>query len=197
MSVLPCLSFCFGSAMMLASQRLPRWLGPPVTSRIRFQSTQPIDQWRRSWRISIPRCSARCHHSSAFMCLYTTPGQLHASVAKMNLSGAISCVLSRLCVFRPPYQCTPIPSIIERAPGSAYRVLAHSTTEREEGIANRTRPSHVMSDTRMGWGQGRGWARTWTRMGEAVGWRRRVPRQQHGTGRDTHAYRDPCCGQIR
>ena len=39
--VSPPIVFC-GSAMMLASQRLPRWFGPPVVSKIRFQSTQPV-----------------------------------------------------------------------------------------------------------------------------------------------------------
>ena len=60
MTMVPYPILFFGSAIRLASQRLPRWLGPPVVSRIRFQSVQPVVQCKRSSRMSMPMCSARC-----------------------------------------------------------------------------------------------------------------------------------------
>ena len=85
--------------------------------------------------------SARYHHSASEVAppgvytplakapvLYTTPPQLHASVARMNLSGARLCVFSRLCVLSPPYQWTPMPSKYSRAVGSEYAASAQMCT---------------------------------------------------------------------
>eukprot|EP00966_Prymnesium_polylepis_P333303 7388775-Prymnesium_polylepis.2 len=47
------------------SQRLPRWLGPPVVSRIRFQSTQPVHQCSRSSRIWPATHAERTAHAQA------------------------------------------------------------------------------------------------------------------------------------
>ena len=40
-----------GSAMMLASHRFLRWLGPPDGLRTRFQSVHPTAQKRKSSRM--------------------------------------------------------------------------------------------------------------------------------------------------
>eukprot|EP00965_Chrysotila_dentata_P234376 6200139-Pleurochrysis_carterae.AAC.2 len=48
--------------------------------------------------------SARFHHDETeAVCSTTLPTQLHASVARIDLSGANSCVASSLSVLRPPY----------------------------------------------------------------------------------------------
>mmetsp|Transcript_23742 Transcript_23742/g.47183 ORF Transcript_23742/g.47183 Transcript_23742/m.47183 type:complete len:261 (-) Transcript_23742:744-1526(-) len=131
-----------GTARMGASQRLFRWLGPPIESRTMFHSIHP---WLPAPRSNMMACalrSARLHATLRSPPAYPVVGQWHASVPRMirarspppvapfagigvsSLSCRSRCTLGVPCApsssrsMLPAYQCSAVPSIYCPAPVS-------------------------------------------------------------------------------
>mmetsp|Transcript_87573 Transcript_87573/g.271154 ORF Transcript_87573/g.271154 Transcript_87573/m.271154 type:complete len:205 (-) Transcript_87573:1715-2329(-) len=77
------------SQMMGATQRLPTWLGPPVSSKYKFQSIQPSVPEFRSAMMFMPYRSPNFHMPSTLF-RGLPPSSWQPSVKRMCLSGRSS-----------------------------------------------------------------------------------------------------------
>src|ERR1044072_6604457 len=88
----------FVSACSGAKQRLPTWLGPPVSSSRTFQSVQPAVPLLKSWIIRRPYISPSLQSSTFFV----SKASLHPSVEMRCLSGKASYVSFTLSYIGSP-----------------------------------------------------------------------------------------------
>mmetsp|Transcript_106973 Transcript_106973/g.319906 ORF Transcript_106973/g.319906 Transcript_106973/m.319906 type:complete len:205 (-) Transcript_106973:940-1554(-) len=119
------------SQMMGATQRLPTWLGPPVSSKYKFQSIQPSVPEFRSAMMFMPYRSPNFHMPSTLF-RGLPPSSWQPSVKRMCLSGLSSATLR---TFSKPFRALSSTSGKKARCRSSY-----GTSERLGHTSNRASP---------------------------------------------------------